>query len=609
MDTVTKTIGIRLRLDEEQELEKLFSVFGEGINWSLNEIEKRYQTFLKTYKEIPRNDREVGLCSSCQKEKLLTYQTHDKLHCASCATKMYSEYTVRKEIYGTGKRTVEDDLKDAVYIPNKTHYTMLYAQAYAIWKSYNGWRTKRNRERELLEARIAEYPEKKYLKAAMMIEQKAADIKRERPKLIFRTAKALATKEVYRDFSDREQKEIEKVHDKLLELRRLRRPVHFPQLSRCNTVMLAKSFVKWENAKLYLTLWSKGMQEINYYGNNPKYLFCWDEIPGDDNAKLLNFLKIKSDTEIEKVDDRTVKLIYKTGLILLKLNDEKTKINITVDNESRYELIATSENGVLNVYNKGYLDQYIPLMEQNPVYCNLTRKGDQYYLMYPLPIKVKHPPDIKECDTFVFVSSPTKTGIFGYDNDFVLNSVKWFNTGQLVFAKRIFKEKRASIARRRSSDEKMRKIRRRKKKIIRRGDLERRFVSTFNHQLTRKMIDYVMEQSENPKIILWDVGNGITQNFGRTLNYLKSLWSVVQQQEYLKHKAMQMSIPVVEMLYNKCNDLTCSACGAVQMNGKKTAKVITQLIKNVKNFKCAECSYETSMLINQANNVANLNLP
>lgn len=264
-------------------------------------------------------------------------------------------------------------------------------------------------------------------------------------------------------------------------------------------------------------------------------------------------------------------------------------------------------------WGKEYLSQFIPKMEQdNRAYCNLTKKQNSYYLMYPLTIKVKQPPDIKECDMFVYMSSPTKTTIIGYDADGAMQSVKWFGTGKLAFAKRHFKEKRAEIVSRKDSNEKMRKIRLRKKKIVKRGAIEARFTSTFNHQITREMIDYVMDQSENPKLLIWDIGNGMTQNFGRTLNFQKNLWPAVQQQEYLKHKAMQMGIPVVEIKYNVCNDLVCSSCEAKQFqdNGtikkKKPSKVITQLIKGVNNFKCQQCGYEVNMLINQANNISGL---
>ncbi|KCZ71608.1 hypothetical protein ANME2D_02343 [Candidatus Methanoperedens nitroreducens] len=526
LENVMKTVGIKLNLiiPQEQELKTLFEAFRTGINWSLNEIEKRYQVFVSRFEEIPKENRIDGVCPECNTEKNLTFLNRytNRKYCSSCAMKTYSEYTVRKEIYGVGDRVVANDLKSVIEIPVKTHYAMLFSQAYAMWKSYNAWRIKRNRELGVVEAELSSYPDQRYLHAAMLIEQKAADTKRSNPKMIWKTAKAHATKEVFRDFSDKEQKEIRRLHDKLMDVRRLKRPISFPHLEECRTIMMASGFVQWDNGELYLTLWGKGRKRIDFWG-------------------------------------------------------------------------------------KEYLKQYILKMEaDNNVYCNITKKNGDYYLMYPLEIKVKQPPAIEECDPFVVLSSPTRIGVFGYDEDGALNSVKWMSTGQLAFSKRHFKEKRAEITVRKSPDEKMRKIRRRRKKIRRRGNVEQRYVSTYNHQISRKVVDYIMEQSENPKILLWDVGNGITQNFGKQLNYLKNLWPVVQQQDYLRHKAMQVSIPIVEIKYNKCNDLVCSSCGAKQKNGKKPAKAITQLIKGIKNFKCESCGYEVNQLINQANNIVSM---
>lgn len=538
---VVKSIGIKLdtTAEQENELKELFEAFRLGINWSLKEIEKKYQIFLQNYKEILREQQNEGICASCNDKHKLTY--HDKAGkqvCLSCARRGFSEYTVRKEIYGVGDRKVENDLKSVTEIPNKTHYTMLFTQAYAIWNSYNSWRNKRIREKQKLQSFLDNLRNEKDagLQAAEQVEKNAESIKGNNAKLTWKQAKAQAFKAVYSIYPENVHGKIVEMHDKLMELRRLSRPIHFPELEKCRTVMLSANFVEWKDGKLYITMFHKGAQEISYYGK--KYL----------NEQL-----------------------------------------------------------------RGRKDSIIKLMEQdNKAYCNLTKKEDSYYLMYPLTIKVKQPPDINECDTFVFMSSPTKTAIMGYDKDGTLQSVKWFSSGGLAFAKRHFKEKRAEIASRKAPDEKMRNIRRRRKKIRSRGSIEARVVSTFDHQLTRKMIDYIMEQSDNPKILIWDLGNGITQNFGRTLNYLKNLWPVVQQQEYLKHKAMQISIPVVEIKYNKCNDLICSSCEAKQMNGnekkKKAMKVITQLIKGVKNFKCSECDYEVNMLLNQANNISNLAL-
>lgn len=549
MVEVVKSIGIKLDtlIDQDNELRQLFEAFRLGINWSLKEIEKRYQTFLKSYTEIPRDQQVEGICPACSKEAKLSYtDSAGKKVCMACARRCYSEYTVRKEIYGVGDRQVETDLKSITEVPNKTHYTMMFSQAYAMWSSYNAWRSKRNKEKEMLLNTLDEYElssDRIYLEAARLVEQNAQEIISSNKNMSWKQAKAQAFKGVYSAYPQEKRKKIEQMHDKLMDIRRLSRPIHFPELNECRTVMMSSGFVNWEQGKLYLTLFHKGRKEIGYFG-------------------------------------------------------------------------------------KEYLAQFIPKMEEdNNVYCNLTKKNGVYYLMYPLAIEVKQPIDINECDPFIFMTSPTKATIIGYDSDGAMQSVKWFPTGLLAFSKRHFKEKRKEIGSkqdirdarrhgltgtaRENYHEPMRKIRRRKKKIKRMGSTEARMVSSFNHQLTREMIDYVMSQSENPKILIWDIGNGITQNFGRSLNYLKSLWPAVQQQEYLKHKAMQVSIPVVEIKYNKCNDLVCSSCEAKQINEngsekkKKPMKVITQMIKGIKNFKCQKCGYEINMLINQGNNVCN----
>ncbi len=545
-ETVLKTIGIKLNLakvQEKDELEPLFESFRTGINWSLHEIENRYQKFINQYHPLSEDEKVSGICAECNKEKPLRFTRNGEKYCMTCASRMYSEYTVRKEVYGARERTVVNDLKDIVEIPNKTHYDSLFSQAYTMWKSFNSWRNKRLFELQLVEKELNEYEhnDKLLVDTAHSMRRKEADAKRINPKKNWKEIKRDVHSEVFKDFTDDEQDELKRLYELIGDKNHLSKPIHFPELKECRTVKMNAGFVSWKDEKLYLTLWSKKPQQIDYFGGE-------------------------------------------------------------------------------------YLKQFIPDMEKdNQVYCNLSKKNGKYYLMYPLEIKIEKPKDINECDTFVAMFSPGKAGLFGYDEDGCINFISWFPTGELLFAKRHFKENRTEIARRRSPEEKMRKIKKRKTKIVRMGRIEMRYVSSFNHELTHSMIECLTNQSCNPKILIWDVGNGITQNFGKKLNYLKNLWPAVQQQDYLKHKAMQISIPVVEIKYNKCNDLVCSSCGEKQIqqeqiqqdgnyNGKKKKnkkknkpmKVITQLIKGIKNFKCQKCGYEVNALINQANNIANL---
>lgn len=69
-----------------------------------------------------------------------------------------------------------------------------------------------------------------------------------------------------------------------------------------------------------------------------KYLFSWDEIPGNDNGKLIDFLEknfnidwVKT-AKIQKIDDgKTIRVYTEKNSLLLKLNDEKTEVNLKID--------------------------------------------------------------------------------------------------------------------------------------------------------------------------------------------------------------------------------------------------------------------------------------
>lgn len=91
-------------------------------------------------------------------------------------------------------------------------------------------------------------------------------------------------------------------------------------------------------------------------------LFTWDNIPGDDNEKLIDFLKqnfgidwIKTGI-IEKIDNvKTIKVSTKNESIFLKLNDEQTEVNLSIHDgngsvKKTDKLIAITKDGIRNIY-------------------------------------------------------------------------------------------------------------------------------------------------------------------------------------------------------------------------------------------------------------------
>ncbi len=88
-----------------------------------------------------------------------------------------------------------------------------------------------------------------------------------------------------------------------------------------------------------------------------KYLFNWDNIPGIDNKKLIEFLKqhfginwVKT-AIIEKIDDnKTIIIFSEKNFLSLKLNDRITKVIITIDDDRNDELTLKMKTGRLKVY-------------------------------------------------------------------------------------------------------------------------------------------------------------------------------------------------------------------------------------------------------------------
>ena len=88
------------------------------------------------------------------------------------------------------------------------------------------------------------------------------------------------------------------------------------------------------------------------------YLFSWDEIPGNDNGKLIEFLKQKfgidwvKTAEIEKIDNgNTIKASTEIYPLSLNLNQDKTEVIFRINDIRTDKFIAKMENGKLNRYN------------------------------------------------------------------------------------------------------------------------------------------------------------------------------------------------------------------------------------------------------------------
>ena len=90
-----------------------------------------------------------------------------------------------------------------------------------------------------------------------------------------------------------------------------------------------------------------------------KYLFSWDEISGNDDKRIIEILKDKLKIEwvetenISKFDDgKTIIVSNKEKSLSLKLNDEKNKVILKIDDGRVDEFTVKTEHGKLNIYAK-----------------------------------------------------------------------------------------------------------------------------------------------------------------------------------------------------------------------------------------------------------------
>jgi hypothetical protein len=90
------------------------------------------------------------------------------------------------------------------------------------------------------------------------------------------------------------------------------------------------------------------------------YVFSWDEIPGNDNIKLMEFLTREfridwvKNAKIEKIDnDKTIEVSAENKYLSLKLDDKNTEVILEIDyHRTNKEFIAKMEESKLNIYEK-----------------------------------------------------------------------------------------------------------------------------------------------------------------------------------------------------------------------------------------------------------------
>jgi len=112
---------------------------------------------------------------------------------------------------------------------------------------------------------------------------------------------------------------------------------------------------------LYISIISIPLFMWAYSAIIPSYLFSWDEVPGNNNDKLISFFEKNLGAEwakkatIMKINDgRVITISDGKNSYSLALNEEKTKAILKTDDFITYEFPVKIENGKLNIYTPEY---------------------------------------------------------------------------------------------------------------------------------------------------------------------------------------------------------------------------------------------------------------
>lgn len=112
------------------------------------------------------------------------------------------------------------------------------------------------------------------------------------------------------------------------------------------------------------------------------YLFRWDEIPGSDNSRFIEFLNKKYNIDwakienIKKTDDKnTISVSTEKNSLSLKLNNEQKRVNLEIDDCRTAKFISRAQNGNIIVCET-FKDKY-------PEFKNKTQFLLSYEIISP----------------------------------------------------------------------------------------------------------------------------------------------------------------------------------------------------------------------------------
>ena len=172
-------------------------------------------------------------------------------------------------------------------------------------------------------------------------------------------------------------------------------------------------------------------------------------------------------------------------------------------------------------------------------------------------------------------------------NDDIYTRQSFGNVLELAKAKKQFKERRARIYKQMSNVKGGKGRKKKMKAAYNFSDKERKFTQNYNHQLSRRIVDFA--KANNCEYINMEHLEGDSFKDKKVLG----VWTYYELQQYIKYKAEMEGIKV-RFVNPAYTSQTCSKCGYVDEENRPTQE----------RFKCKKCGFEMNADRNASINIS-----
>jgi NDP-sugar pyrophosphorylase family protein len=181
-----------------------------------------------------------------------------------------------------------------------------------------------------------------------------------------------------------------------------------------------------------------GLSQFGIVELGNKYLFNWNDVPGNDTERFREFLVDELEMDwakngkIEKSDEnKTIKVSHEENFLTLSLNEEKNKVTLKEGNGKTHEYILEKEDDKLRIYDDNITDE-IKKLDEKPIWPENTLISTGCYILrredFDLVSNyIRRGKNIDSLGRFMkWLAEDKKRGIKGYKF-----TSEWFDVGTL----------------------------------------------------------------------------------------------------------------------------------------------------------------------------------